>query len=68
MRLVASLDKLGDHCRGGDETGEEGRGEREKEDRGEKGNGGERVVQSFVSQLTQYAPLMSSMAASLKVR
>ena len=72
MRLVASLDKLGDHCRGGgeggDETGEEGREEREKKDRGEKGNGGERVVQSFVSQLTQYAPLMSSMAASLKVR
>lgn len=32
MRLVASLDKLGDHCRerGGDETGEEGREEREK--------------------------------------
>ena len=44
MRLVASLDKLGDHCRGG--VG--GRREREKEERlyrrASVGNGGERVV------------------------
>ena len=47
MRLVASLDKLGDHCRGG-----VGRKERERRKKGcieeqvweKRGNGGERVV------------------------
>ena len=44
MRLVASLDKLGDHCRGGGG----GEGEREKEERlyrrASVGKRGERVV------------------------